>query len=198
MAGEKRNNRLRYEEQASRSSHPVHHGSGFEEATASDEERRVKRRSDALAERDEEEKRNDKDNVDDTSPPNFWRESVNAAEDDELSEPATFQYAIGGPDQAYQRKAIRAELESMRLRGVLRAATLPSGHRAIGTKWVFKIKIKRKDDEPTDKCKARLVATDVKQRYGIDYPETFSSVVEYVTLRMVVVGLAKYIGWPLV
>ncbi|KAG2768383.1 hypothetical protein PC118_g26006 [Phytophthora cactorum] len=30
----------------------------------------------------------------------------------------------------------------MRLRGVFRAAKLPNGQRAIGTKWVFKIKRK--------------------------------------------------------
>ncbi|KAG2858866.1 hypothetical protein PC114_g28403 [Phytophthora cactorum] len=112
----------------------------------------------------------------------------------DLSEPSTFQEAVNGPDQVHWRKAIRAELKSMRLRGVFRAAKLPNGQRAIGTKWVFKIK--RKADGSIEKYKARLVAKGFKQKYGIDYTETFSPVVKYVTLRMII-AIAKYFGWPL-
>ncbi|KAG2766082.1 hypothetical protein PC112_g25604 [Phytophthora cactorum] len=82
----------------------------------------------------------------------------------------------------------------MRLRGVFRAAKLPNGQRAIGTKWVFKIK--RKADGSIEKYKARLVAKGFKHKYGIDYTETFSPVVKYVTLRMII-AIAKYFGWPL-
>uniref|UniRef100_H3H9U3 Uncharacterized protein n=1 Tax=Phytophthora ramorum TaxID=164328 RepID=H3H9U3_PHYRM len=125
----------------------------------------------------------------------FWRASANAVEAAaDLSEPTTFQEAVNGPDQVHWRKAIRAELKSMRLRGVFRAAKLPSGQRAIGTKWVFKIK--RKADGSIQKYKARLVAKGFKQKYGIDYTETFSPVVKYVTLRMII-AIAKYFGWPL-
>uniref|UniRef100_H3H7X3 Uncharacterized protein n=1 Tax=Phytophthora ramorum TaxID=164328 RepID=H3H7X3_PHYRM len=147
------------------------------------------------AEPDEEEKSGDQDEDDDSTPPVFWRASANAVEAAaDLSEPTTFQEAVNGPDQVHWRKAIRAELKSMRLRGVFRAAKLPSGQRAIGTKWVFKIK--RKADGSIEKYKARLVAKGFKQKYGIDYTETFSPVVKYVTLRMII-AIAKYFGWPL-
>uniref|UniRef100_A0AAV1VFK5 Reverse transcriptase Ty1/copia-type domain-containing protein n=1 Tax=Peronospora matthiolae TaxID=2874970 RepID=A0AAV1VFK5_9STRA len=82
----------------------------------------------------------------------------------------------------------------MHLRGVFRAAKLPRGQGAIGTKWVFKIK--RKADGSVEKYKARLVAKGFKQKYGIDYTETFSPVVKYVTLRMVI-AITKYFDWPL-
>ena len=82
----------------------------------------------------------------------------------------------------------------MQLRGVLRATKLPKNQRAIGTKWVFKIK--RKADGTVEKFKARLVAKGFKQQYGIDYTESFAPVVKYVTLRMVI-AITKHFDWPL-
>uniref|UniRef100_A0AAV1UJL0 Integrase catalytic domain-containing protein n=1 Tax=Peronospora matthiolae TaxID=2874970 RepID=A0AAV1UJL0_9STRA len=131
----------------------------------------------------------------DSTPPVFWRASANAVEAAvDLSEPSTFEAAVSGPDQVHWRKAIHAELESMRLRGVFRAAKLPNGQRAIGTKWVFKIK--RKADGSIEKYKARLVTKGFRQKYGIDYTDTFSPVVKYVTLRMVI-AISKHFGWPI-
>ena len=143
---------------------------------------------------DEEEKDGISDQVDDSIPPTFWRASANVAEARDLAEPATYQDAINGPNQVHWNKAIQAELESMQLRGVFRAAKLPRNQRAIGTKWVFKIK--RKADGSIEKFKARLVAKGFKQQYGIDYTETFAPVVKYVTLRMVI-AITKHFDWPL-
>uniref|UniRef100_H3H7X9 Integrase catalytic domain-containing protein n=1 Tax=Phytophthora ramorum TaxID=164328 RepID=H3H7X9_PHYRM len=185
----KRKSRPSGDDDTARRSRPVRHRAGLEEASAPDVS------SSRRAEPDEEEKSGDQDEDDDSTPPVFWRASANAVEAAaDLSEPTTFQEAVNGPDQVHWRKAIRAELKSMRLRGVFRAAKLPSGQRAIGTKWVFKIK--RKADGSIEKYKARLVAKGFKQKYGIDYTETFSPVVKYVTLRMII-AIAKYFGWPL-
>ncbi|CAH0476233.1 unnamed protein product [Peronospora belbahrii] len=132
---------------------------------------------------------------DELTPPVFWRASANAVETAaDFSEPSTFEAAATGPDQVHWLKAIHAELESMRLRGVFRAAKLPNGQRAIGTKWVFKIK--RKADRSIKKYKARLVAKGFRLKYGINYTETFSSVVKYVTIR-IVIAVAKHFGWIL-
>jgi hypothetical protein len=53
----------------------------------------------------------------------------------------------------------------------------------IDCKWVYKIKTKA--DGTLDKYKARLVAKGFKQRYDIDYEDTFSLVVKAATIRVI-------------
>ena len=129
-----------------------------------------------------------------TTPVEWWRASANAIEVADASEPTSFQQAVTGPDQVHWKRAIRAELDSMRDRDVFLPTKLPIGQRTIDAKWVFKIK--RKADGTIDKYKARLVARGFKQKFGIDYLETFAPVFKYSTLRLVI-AIAKLLGWSL-
>jgi hypothetical protein len=69
-----------------------------------------------------------------------------------------------------------------------------SGRNLIDCKWVFKLK--RKADGSIDRHKARLVAKGFKQRYGIDYDDTFSHVVKFATIRSVL-SITVSQGWSL-
>jgi histone deacetylase 1/2 len=68
------------------------------------------------------------------------------------------------------------------------------GANLIDCKWVFKIK--RKSDGTIDRYKGRLVAKGYKQRYGLDYEDTFSPVVKIATIRLVL-SIAVSRAWPM-
>lgn len=68
------------------------------------------------------------------------------------------------------------------------------GINIIDCKWVYKVK--RKSYGSLDRYKARLVAKGFKQRYGIDYEDTFSHVVKATTIR-IILSIAISRGWSL-
>ena len=68
------------------------------------------------------------------------------------------------------------------------------GKNLIDCNWV--VRIKRKSDGTVDRYKARLVAKGFKQRYGIDYEDTFSPIVKAATIRLVL-SIAVSRGWSL-
>jgi hypothetical protein len=71
---------------------------------------------------------------------------------------------------------------------------LMKGRNVVGCKYVYKIK--RKQDWSLDRYKARLVVKGFKQRYGIDYDDTFSPVIKIATIH-IILSIAVSRGWNL-
>lgn len=71
---------------------------------------------------------------------------------------------------------------------------LPPGKKAIGSKWVYKVKLHA--DGSSERCKAHLVAKGYNLRYVIDYEETFSPVIKMGSLRCLI-ALAANRNWTL-
>jgi len=71
---------------------------------------------------------------------------------------------------------------------------LPKDKKAIGCKWVYKVK--HNPDGSVSKYKARLVAKGYAQTYGIDYEETYSPVAKMTIVRTII-AMAVAKGWSL-
>jgi hypothetical protein len=69
---------------------------------------------------------------------------------------------------------------------------LPEDKKAIGCKWVYKVK--HNADGSVSRYKARLVAKGYAQTYGIDYEETYSPVAKMTTVKAVI-DMAAAKGW---
>ena len=61
---------------------------------------------------------------------------------------------------------------------------LPKDRKAVGSKWVFKLKTDA--DGSVERHKARLVAQGFSQKHGLDYDERFSPVIRFESLRTVI------------
>jgi histone deacetylase 1/2 len=92
------------------------------------------------------------------------------------------------------KAAMDAEYDALIKKKTWHLVPPKKGCNIIGCKWVWKIK--RKANGTIDKYKGRLVAKEYKQRYGIDYEDTFSPVVKVATIRLVLfVAISR--GWHL-
>ncbi|SGY16338.1 BQ5605_C012g06848 [Microbotryum silenes-dioicae] len=98
--------------------------------------------------------------------------------------PSNYEEAMASPEADKWIAAIKAELDAMARHQVLIDSDLPSGARALGSKWVFTRKENAQGE--VTRYKARLVAQGFAQRPGIDYNETFAPVARPSTMLSLV------------
>jgi histone deacetylase 1/2 len=106
-------------------------------------------------------------------------------------EPRSLQHALADDNW---KAAMDVEFLALQKNKTWHLVSPQKGKNVIDCKWVYKIK--RKSDGEIERYKACLVAKGFKQRYGIDYEDTFSPVVKEATIRLVLL-LAVSRDWCL-
>lgn len=104
-------------------------------------------------------------------------------------EPKIFKEAM---KEAGWRKAMKKEIRALEDQGTWVMDTLPPGKKALGSKWLYKIKYN--SDGSIERLKARLVIVGNHQVEGINYNETFTPVTKMVTVRTFL-AVAAIKGW---
>ena len=100
----------------------------------------------------------------------YYREKANIASN-QLIEPTTVEEALASTDKDKWLDAVEKEMESLHGNDVWDLVELPKNRKAVGSKWVFKLKVGA--DGSVEQHKARLVAQGFSQKFGADYDETF-------------------------
>ena len=98
-------------------------------------------------------------------------------------EPQLYKEAMGLPLANKWTDACLEEFNWHLANGTWTLVELPPGMKAIGSKWVFRIK--HNADGSIERFKARLVAQGFSQRPGQDYFETYASTMRHATIRTV-------------
>jgi hypothetical protein len=106
-------------------------------------------------------------------------------------EPCNLKEAL---DDQHWCKAMEEEYEALIQNKTWHLVPPSSNKNIIDCKWMYRIK--KRADGTIDRYKARLVAKGFKQRYGIDYEDTFSPVVKIATIRTVL-AISVSRGWSL-
>jgi hypothetical protein len=94
-------------------------------------------------------------------------------------EPRDYKEALRIP---HWRDAMETEFSALHRNGTWKLVPPVPGINLIDSRWIFKVKLH--SDGSIERYKARLVAKGYKQRYGLDYDETFSPVVKPATIRL--------------
>ncbi|KAL0545154.1 hypothetical protein IC582_020300 [Cucumis melo] len=107
------------------------------------------------------------------------------------SEPLNFEEALQNDKW---KIAMDEEIKAIKKNDTWELSTLPNGKKAVGVKWVFKIK--RNEKGEVERYKARLVAKGYSQRKGIDYDEVFAPIARLETIRLLI-ALAAQNNWKI-
>lgn len=114
--------------------------------------------------------------------PKYFGNSALSSEGD--CDPVCVREAESRHDCNEWKAAMKDELDSLAENATWDLVDIPSTRKAIKSRWVFKTK--HDDAGKIIRYKARLVAKGCSQKCGIDYNETYSPVVRYVSIRYLI------------
>ncbi|KAK1612536.1 hypothetical protein QYE76_036209 [Lolium multiflorum] len=109
----------------------------------------------------------------------WYAACMTAAIADPTAEPRTYQAAMSIP---HWREAMEQEYQALLRNETWTLVSAPPRVNIIDSKWVFKVK--NHSDGSIERYKACLVARGFRQRFGLDYEDTFSPVVKPTTIRL--------------
>ncbi|RFU30386.1 hypothetical protein B7463_g5943, partial [Scytalidium lignicola] len=98
---------------------------------------------------------------------------------DDPTEPKSYKEALDTPYSQEWQDAMVTELKSLVKCKTFKLTWLPPGKHALKGRWVYRIK--RNVDCQIEHFKARFVVKGYEQRYGVDYDQTWASVVKSTT-----------------
>jgi hypothetical protein len=110
--------------------------------------------------------------------------SIDEQSEEPSRDPRTHKKALSCPEREKWITAMKEELDSLRKHNIYCLAKLPLGRRAVGCKWVFKIK--RDATGSITRYKARLVTQGYTQWKRLDFQETFAPVARMTSQRIVI------------
>ena len=119
-------------------------------------------------------------------------EALNAADSTSsgVIAPTTYSEAVSGPDRDMWLEAIQSEFDSLERNHTWDVVPLPAGRKAVGCKWV--LKVKENPDGSVGRYKARLVAKGFSQIAGVDFTDTFSPVAKFASIRCLLAIAASH------
>lgn len=117
--------------------------------------------------------------------PSRYRHNANVAE---YIEPMTYEEATNSTEAAQWVGAIQNEFKAHEENNTWRLVKRTPEMRLIDSKWVFRVK--KDADGKSHRFKARLCARGFQQKEGIDFKETFSPVIRYDSLRVLLAIIA--------
>jgi hypothetical protein len=96
--------------------------------------------------------------------------------------PSTIEEVYSCPDADFWKEAIRSEMDSIMSNATWEVIERPYGCKPIGSKWVFKKKLRL--DGTIERYKARLVIKGYSQKDGDDFFDTYSPVARLTRIRV--------------
>jgi len=108
--------------------------------------------------------------------------------------PGSFKLAQKLPDWHLWKASAEEELAALIKMETFYEDSLPPGRKALGTRWVFKLK--RDKNNKIIRYKGRLVVQGYQQREGIDYKEVFSPTPRMKSIKMIL-SLVASGNWEL-
>ncbi|PHU26689.1 putative polyol transporter 3 [Capsicum chinense] len=97
---------------------------------------------------------------------------------------------MSSSESSFWKDAVNSEIDSILNNHTWELVDLPPKNKPLGSKWIFKRKMKA--DGTIDKYKARLVVKGFKQKKGLDYFDTYSPVTRLTSILMLIALAAVY------